>query len=89
MGVNLSMGNEAAHSPEHGETCLLRPRVFWPAQKGLFWRWGGTRPRMGILVWLLVRHVYQSSRVMLLKTGSYTGMEFPGWEGDGVCPPAP
>lgn len=39
----------------------------------------------GILVWLLVRHVYQSSRVMLLKTGRYTGVEFPGWEVDRVC----
>lgn len=37
------------------------------------------------MVWLLVRHVYQSSRVMLLKTGRYTGVEFPGWEVDGVC----
>lgn len=46
-GFNLSMRNEEAHSLEHGETCLLRSRAFWPAQKGLFWRWGGTRPRMG------------------------------------------
>lgn len=101
----LSLGAPAALSPKGGLTCSwemsqhTQPGALRNScseiqnllgiPERLVLAGEGTRPRMGHIGLGFVRCVYQSSRVILLKTGRCSGVEFPGWKVDGVCPPAP